>query len=229
MSVRPRVLLFDIDGTLITTAGAGRAALDRAVAAATGRAGLLRDENLAGATDRGAIRRGLRRGGLPEDDDAIDAVLAVYLPCLDASLAEVTTRVHPGVTALLDTLSDQDAVAIGLGTGNIAEGARRKLQPVGLWDRFAFGGFGDDGELRADLIRAGAIRGAAVLGVPMEAARVVVIGDSVHDVDAALAIGARCVAVGTSGTDLVDLAARGAHLVVETLADPEVAAFLAEG
>ncbi len=226
MSVFPTVLLFDIDGTLITTAGAGRLALDRALEVATGRAGLIVHTNLAGATDRGAIRAALRNGNLDADDAAVDAVLAVYLPCLVAALADVESRVHPGVTAVLETVCSVPGVAVGLGTGNIVLGARAKLEPFGLWDRFEFGGFGDDGELRADLIRCGAERGAAQLGLSRSDTRVVIIGDSTRDVEAANAIGAECLGVGTSGSDLVDLYVTGAKLAVDNLAHPDVLGFL---
>ena len=110
--------------------------------------------------------------------------------------------------------------AVGLGTGNVRAGARIKLERVSLYDQFAFGGFGCDHEDRAELLRVGAERGAAALGVERGECRVVVIGDTVRDVDAALRIGAECIGVGTGAGTPETLSGRGATAVFATLAVP---------
>jgi phosphoglycolate phosphatase-like HAD superfamily hydrolase len=110
----------------------------------------------------------------------------------------------------VDAALSRAGVAVGLGTGNVREGARIKLSRVGIHDRFAFGGFGCDHENRVELIRHGARSGAARLGVPLEDCRVVVIGDTPKDVDAAKGIGARCIGVGTGNFTPEALLAAGA-------------------
>jgi phosphoglycolate phosphatase-like HAD superfamily hydrolase len=127
--------------------------------------------------------------------------------------------VHSGVEAVLDASAAVPNVAIGLGTGNVRAGARAKLERLGLHHRFAFGGFGCDHEVRARLLGIGAERGAAHLGRPLDACRVVVIGDTPRDVAAARAIAAEVVAVATSAFTVDALRAAGA-----TAAFPDLAA-----
>ena len=109
---------------------------------------------------------------------------------------------------------------MGLGTGNIREGARVKLSRVGLFERFSFGGFGCDHEDRAALIRRGAERGAEQLGLPLSECRVVVIGDTPKDVAAALACGGECVGVGTGAIGRRSWWKQARRRAFEDLADP---------
>ncbi len=199
----PVIVLMDIDGTLISTAGAGRRAMQRAFARHCDRADALDGVKLGGMTDRAIIREGLRNAGRPGDDALIDAVLATYVP----ELAEEMTRcdgyrVHAGIVEAMDALAAAAGLALGLGTGNIAAGARLKLERGDLWRRFAFGGFGCDHEDRAELLRIGRDRGAARLGRDAGQCRTVIVGDTQRDIRAARAIGAAVVAVGTGGNPL---------------------------
>jgi phosphoglycolate phosphatase-like HAD superfamily hydrolase len=224
---RPTVLLFDVDGTLITTGGAGRRAIERAFSALHGGDGALAF-SLGGMTDRGIVRAGLRERGLPDGDEAIDALLERYLVLLDEEVRGAGSyRAHPGVRELLEALGER--AAVGLGTGNIARGAEIKLARVDLWRRFAFGGFGSDHEERAEILRIGAARGAERLGLPLAACRVVAIGDTPRDVLAAHAAGARCVGVATGSYTTAQLRDAGADAVFATLADPRAAADILEG
>jgi phosphoglycolate phosphatase len=208
--MRPTVLLFDIDGTLVSTGGAGRRSMERAFVEHTGTTGVL-DFSFAGMTDPAIVRLGLARAGRPPDPGSIAAVLASYLRVLSDAVAVAESYVvHGGVTRVLAEVAAWARVAIGLGTGNIRDGARVKLGRAGLFERFAFGGFGSDAEERADLLAVGAERGAARLGVPRAECRVVVIGDTPKDVAAALAIGAEAVGVGTGPYSAEDLRACGA-------------------
>ncbi len=226
MGQRATVVLFDVDGTLITCGGAGRRAMEAAFAELCGRDDVC-DFPFGGGTDRAIARRGLINAGWVADDDAIDRFLAIYLRHLEPSLAASTRyAVLPGVVPLLDSIEGHDGLAIGLGTGNVEAGARAKLRPGGLDGRFAFGGFGCDHEDRARLIEAGARRGAERLAVPRDACRVVVVGDTPRDVDAARAIGAECVAVATGGHDAASLREAGASAVFEDLCAPEIASLL---
>lgn len=222
----PTVVLFDVDGTLLTCGGAGRVAMEAAFREAVGRDDVCRF-SFAGHTDRAIAREGLRGAGLEPDEAAIDAFLERYLghlePALDRSEGY---SVFAGVTVLLDALEGRDGWAIGLGTGNVERGARAKLRRGGLDPRFAFGGFGCDHEERPRLIAAGAARGAQRLGVAVESCRVIVIGDTTRDVDAARAIGAECLAVATGSASVETLRERGATLTVAALTDAPVRAFL---
>lgn len=233
------VLLFDIDGTLVSTGGAGRRAMIGAFAE-LGAPGALDGVSFAGMTDRAIARAGLRALTAEVTESAIDRVLDAYLARLEAELGrsegrEATDdgprgaaedgaryRVLPGVPALLASVRDLPGVAVGLGTGNVRRGAYAKLARGALDAAFAFGGFGCDAEDRVELLRAGARRGAERLGAPLEACRVIVIGDTPKDVAAARGIGARSVGVGTGGYAPADLAACGAHHVFATLAEDGV-------
>lgn len=204
----PTILLFDVDGTLVTTGGAGRRAILRAVE--LGGVEPRSSFSFAGMTDRAIVRRFLEEAGEATDEERIDEVLSRYLPVLQEEVASVPSdhyRLHPGMLAALDRAAELDGVAIGLGTGNVERGARIKLDRVGVNDRFAFGGFGDDHEDRATLIGVGAQRGAKQLGTDVSRCRVVVIGDTPRDVAAAKAIGAESVAVATGTIDQAALAA----------------------
>jgi phosphoglycolate phosphatase-like HAD superfamily hydrolase len=183
----------------------------------------------AGMTDRAIIRAGLRVIGAADDDAAIDALLEAYLPELADEMPRATGYVvHPGIAELVDVLAGRGA-AVGLGTGNIREGARLKLERGDLWRRFPFGGFGCDHEDRPTLLRIGRDRGAARLGVAPESCRTVVIGDTLRDIVAARALGAACIAVGTGGDALDVLAAAGPDAVFADLTAPgALAAVLGE-
>lgn len=169
------------------------------------------DVRFHGMTDRAIIREALERLGRASDEAAIDALCAPYLVALAEEVPRSEGfRLMPGVAALLDALGEGEGIALGLGTGNLREGARIKLEHAGLYRRFAFGGFGCDAEDRATLLRIGAERGAVCLGTSLAACRVVVIGDTARDVAAARAIGAESLAVGTSGSSTTELLAAGA-------------------
>jgi phosphoglycolate phosphatase len=212
----PTVLLFDIDGTLMDTGGAGRRSVERAFAARHGRRDACAALQFGGMTDRAIARAGLTAIGVDPTPEAIAAVLAAYLEALASEILASRARVHAGIEAALDAAVAAGA-AVGLGTGNLEDGARIKLGRVGLAHRFAFGGFGSDHEGRGDLLRTGAERGALALGVPLAQCRVVVIGDTPRDVAAAQAIGAECLAVATGSFAAAELCAHGPTWVFRDL------------
>jgi phosphoglycolate phosphatase-like HAD superfamily hydrolase len=221
--MRPTVLLFDVDGTLVTTGGVGRRALEIAFERSFGRRDACRTFRLDGMTDRAIVRTGMRAIGVEPTEALIDQVLVDYLRVLAEEVAAApaaTYRVHPGMADTLEAARARRDVAVGLGTGNIREGARIKLERVGIYDRFPFGGFGCDAEDRTALIRRGAERGAARLGAPIEECRVVVIGDTPKDVTAATAIGAESVGVGTGSFTPEQLVSAGATRAFSNLAAP---------
>ncbi len=225
---RPTVLLFDVDGTLISSDGAGRRAIERAFAARH-RSGseACRHFSFSGMTDRAIVRAGLTALRVEPTEAAIAELLDVYLDFLDAELAAARNfRVLPGVEAALDAASARGEIALGLGTGNLRVGARKKLDHAKLWHRFPFGGFADDGEGRAALIRAGAERGAARLRVPLALCRVVIVGDSPLDVAAARANFFESLAVATGPHPQDELRATAPDHLVADLAAPEALGLL---
>jgi phosphoglycolate phosphatase-like HAD superfamily hydrolase len=231
VTLRPTVLLFDIDGTLVTTAGVGRRALERALEARYGTTTVLRDVGFDGMTDRGIVRRALAALGEPADGPAVeavmDAILADYVPLLEEEIAQTRDfRLHRGARDVVETLATRAGVAVGLGTGNIRPGAHAKLRPLGVLHHFGFGGFGCDHEERAEIIRIGAGRGAAALGHPVSECRVVVIGDTPRDVAAARAIGADAIGVATARFTRETLLASGAASAFDDLAHPGLLAVL---
>jgi phosphoglycolate phosphatase-like HAD superfamily hydrolase len=219
---RPTVFLFDIDGTLITTGGAGRRAMERAFGVVHGRPDAMAFP-MDGMTDRLIVRQALAHIAAEPTEAAIDRVLAAYMDVLREEVAACSDeryRVHAGMREAVESARTRGA-AVGLGTGNIREGARVKLERVGLGDAFAFGGFGCDAESRVELLRIGAERGAAALCLPRATCRVVVIGDTPKDVAAAQAIGAECVGVGTGHYSPAALLASGATAAFPDLTHPD--------
>jgi phosphoglycolate phosphatase-like HAD superfamily hydrolase len=230
MLFRPTVMLFDLDGTLVATSGAGRAAIDAAFEALHDRADACAGFSLAGMTDKAIIRRALRDIGQPDSDAAVAAVLARYLDLLDGTLKKAKGfRVLDGVVGLLDLLSNFDGIAVGLGTGNVRAGAQRKLGRAQLWHRFAFGGFGDDHESRPELIRIAAQRGAEALRAPLSVCKVVVIGDTVLDVAAARANGFQSLAVASGPVPRAELDAARPDHACDSLAERAAVDWLLDG
>jgi phosphoglycolate phosphatase-like HAD superfamily hydrolase len=222
-SGKPTILLFDIDGTLIYAGGAGRRAITRVFAERYGQPRLFDEVRFHGMTDRAIVRGALGRAGLSCDEATIDELCAAYVVALADEVPRSTGfRIHPGVPELLAQLGGHPGVAIGLGTGNLREGARIKLEHARLMHHFAFGGYGCDDENRSSLIRRGAERGAEQLGVPLGDCRIVVIGDTPRDIEAAHAVGADAVVVETGGFEAADLRASGAQHAFRTLAEEGV-------
>jgi phosphoglycolate phosphatase len=209
------LVLFDIDGTLISSGRAGVRGMNQSFERLYG--------VLAGRTDRAIVTEALTRAGLSVDDDAILRVHEAYLQDLRDVLADGTTTaaaagVLPGVEALLDELA-QEGVVTGLLTGNFANGAALKLGHYGLWERFAFGAFGDDHADRRALVPIAVAAAMSAGHGQFEPHRVVVIGDTPLDVDCAHAYGARAIAVATGPFSHEALAATGPAMTVHTLGE----------
>jgi phosphoglycolate phosphatase len=219
---RPTVVLFDIDGTLIVTGGTGRRSVNRAFGKLHGRAEACDSFGFDGMTDRLIARTGLEAIGVAASAEAIDAWLAEYLIALADEVARADGarfRLLPGMQQAV-SVAQGAGMAVGLGTGNVREGARIKLERVGVHHHFRFGGFGCDAEARPEVIRLGAERGAAELGVPLAECRVVVIGDTPRDVHAAASIGAECIAVATGSYSAEQLRTSGAQHTFSDFSDP---------
>jgi phosphoglycolate phosphatase-like HAD superfamily hydrolase len=209
--------LFDIDGTLVDTGGAGMAALKQATREVFGDDGP--DLDLAGATDRGIVDGICRHYGVEFTEEAFANYLAVYHGRLAENLArdEFNGRVMDGVRPLIDHLSENHRATLGLLTGNTAQGAGIKVRHFGLAEHFAFGAYGCD---HADRNKLGPIalqRAEAHAGRSFTADETWIIGDTPKDIACAKAFGARCLAVATGSFTIEQLESHGADLVVASL------------
>jgi phosphoglycolate phosphatase-like HAD superfamily hydrolase len=212
-----RVILFDIDGTLVNTGGAGRDALYTALDQTFG-IKIPHHINLSGRTDRGITAELFAVHGIEHTAQNWEKFRDAYLAALSHHLPERKGFVLPGVAELVAGLKTSARAAIGLLTGNVREGARRKLAHYDLADHFSFGGFGDVHAERDDVAREALSAARRHLGIDVAPDLVWVIGDTPLDVRCARAIGAKVVDVATGSHDASELSAAGADLVVENLA-----------
>src|SRR6266511_2000970 len=220
-------VLFDIDGTLLWTDGAGRRAIQRARLEEAGTAGPIERYRFDGKTDPQIVADLLSLAGHPAAGDGarIRAVCRRYVDHLRAELAKATraTRLMAGVAELLAALEPHEAAQralVGLLTGNLALGAALKLRSAGLDpERFRLGAYGSDSSRRSDLPAVAAARAAALTGREFAGPDVVIVGDTPDDVACGRPLGARSVAVATGSYDAGALRAAGAAYVFETLAD----------
>ncbi|HMP78647.1 MAG TPA: haloacid dehalogenase-like hydrolase [Pirellulaceae bacterium] len=209
------ILLFDIDGTLLLTGGAGTAGMRRAMFKLFG-ATDLPDIPMSGRTDFAISRDYLQGLGLPFER-YYHSLRHMYVRELAAELAVRRGRLLPGVTRLLDELQVDERFQLGLLTGNGAQAASLKLDTFGIQHHFAFGGFGDWCADRADVARLSwraARQAASAYDAGLQA---VVIGDTPADIECARAIGARVLAVATGGFTSSQLAASKPDWLVENL------------
>ena len=199
-----RLLLFDIDGTLVDTRGAGLGALLDAVEEVLEVSReVVPPLDLAGATDGGVIRTLFAQFGRPDHPAARQTYIGNYLRHLERRLHDdlFAGVALPGVSELLQALAAVPDVALGLLTGNVRAGAETKLKRFNLHGFFRNGAFGDDAEDRNLLGPVAVKRFEAALGRDIKPEQVIVIGDTVRDVDCAAALGARCLAVATGTHD----------------------------
>lgn len=214
-----RLFLFDIDLTMIRTNRAGGTAMTETLHEMLGIADGFTGVEFGGRTDRNLLREALARAGRldGEFEGFVERFKPRYFPRLARHLAERGGVVLPGVPRMLDAVAALPDVRIGLATGNFQGAAEIKLRHFGLWQRFAGGGFADDGEDRAELVAAAIARMTGGGG----AQDVYILGDSTHDVLAAKANGAVAIGVATGGSSTEMLAAAGADFVFDDLSDPE--------
>ncbi len=215
-----RLVLFDIDGTLIRTGGAGVKAFARVAEHVYGQATGTAHLRFHGATDTGLVRDFLRAHGVMDTPRERLRFLDAYLFWLDHHLSTNKGEICPGVPGCLAALrSLPQPPLIGLLTGNIRLGAELKLRAHDLWKEFSLGGFGDDHEDRAEIARSARRRGAAAVSGPLADDEVLVVGDTPADVACARAIGARCAAVATGGIDAETLRRAGPDWCLPDLQD----------
>lgn len=216
-----KLLLFDIDGTLITSGGAGERALCEAMQSRFGVSEDLSGITLAGATDAAIARALLEKHGLPPSPENCEALLDAYLGCLAIKLPHHSGRVLPGILELLQHLSGHPAFVLALLTGNLAKGAKLKLTHYGVWEFFEFGAFADDHADRNELGHFAKARALEAHGEDFPPERIYVIGDTPRDIACGKAIGAKTVAVATGNYDSAELAKHNPDLLFDDLSDLE--------
>jgi phosphoglycolate phosphatase-like HAD superfamily hydrolase len=217
-----RVILFDIDGTLVRTGGAGKAAIEAALCEEFGVSLSSEEVPYSGRTDR-AIGHDLLIGHHIDPSQAnLARLIEGYLARLPRYLGQFAGVVCPGVGDLLGQLRGRPGVVLGLLTGNVHRGARAKLGHYGLWDHFTCGGFGDHHFDRDDVARAAVRSAEEHVGGRVDPADVWIVGDTPLDVSCARAVGAHAVAVATGWHPLDKLAETRPDVLLPDLSDPGV-------
>lgn len=214
-----KVCLFDIDGTLVSTSGAGKAALEAALMTIFGLAEIRGKVTYSGRTDLAITFDLLQMHELPDDAVSRQRLHQEYLRQLPKFLAQKTGKVLPGIAGLLDELASQEHIHLGLLTGNLHAGAKVKLGHFDLMKYFAFGGFGDVHLHRDDVARSALAATQTHLQRSVEPESVWVIGDTPLDVQCARAIGANVLAVATGMHPIDELASTKPDLLMQDLSD----------
>lgn len=217
-----KLVLFDIDGTLLWSDGAGRRAMERALTETFGSSGPA-GHRYDGKTDRQIVREAMRHAGHgdPHIDERMETLLERYLAGLGLEL-ESGARLRPlgGVPELLDALEARDNVVLGLLTGNLARGAEVKLRAVGLDpSRFRVCAFGSDHEARLELPAVAQRRAREALGIEVGGESIVVIGDTPADIECCRAVGAKAIGVATGRYSMDELRAHHPIAVFPDLRD----------
>jgi len=218
-----KVVLFDIDGTLIHSGGAGVKAFGKAFASEFGIHDGTERLKFAGRTDVSLVREFFGNHGIAASPENFTKFFEAYLGWLRQIIRESNGGPCLGVPEFYDALlAMEQPPAIGLLTGNIKRGAEVKLRNYGWWDKFAFGGFADDSEHREEIAEAARRRGSEHLRAPVRGDETLVIGDTPLDIRCGRAIGARVLAVGTGGATMEELAAHKPDILVADLSEADV-------
>lgn len=218
---RRRLVLFDIDGTLITDGGASRTAFRDALALVYGYDGDITRYDFSGRTDPQITHMVLRDAGLSEAevDARLQELWQAYLERLERNAKNGTVRALPGIAPLVAALSELQHVTLALLTGNIEPGARLKLGPPSLNDYFPFGAFGSDSADRTQLPPIAVNRASSIDGYQFQGEDVVIIGDSIYDVRCGVPYGATTIAVASGKTSAETLRAENPRHFFESAED----------
>lgn len=214
-----RLILFDIDGTLITSGGAGENALMDAMRSLFGVEEDFRDITLAGATDVLIARALLEKHAIEASEENCVRLLDRYLEHLAERMPCHRGFLLPGIVELLESLRLRNDVALGLLTGNLSRGAEIKLTHFGVWHFFPFGAFADDHHDRNELGKFARERALACHGYDFPSSHVFVLGDTPKDIACGRAIDARTVAIATGQYSYVDLESHEPDFLFADLSD----------
>ena len=220
-----RLVLFDIDGTLLNSGGMGRAAMQRALGQVFGSPGNP-SYRYDGKTDKQIVRDVMRMEGHSDEhiDSRMDNLIEIYLEGLREGAKEKRFKVRPldGVPELLDVLEPRKDVILGLLTGNVETGARMKLEAAGIDpDRFKINAFGSDHEHRPRLPAIAQRRASEKLGLDIAGDRLVVIGDTPADIDCGRSLGAKAIGVASGHYTVEQLESHNPYAVFPSLKDTE--------
>ena len=214
-----RLLLFDIDGTLINSGGAGVAALRDVLREQFGIEDDLEGIEIAGRTDTGIVHQILRKEEIAPNESNTKRFLDQYVELLACELPQCRGWILPGIEELLRRLQTRPEIVLALLTGNIERGARLKLEQYGLWHFFEFGAFADDHHDRNELGTFARRRAREKHGIEFESAAIDVIGDTPHDIACGKAIGARTIAIATGSFSREQLAAHQPDFIFDNVGD----------
>ncbi|MSU62104.1 MAG: HAD family hydrolase [Pedosphaera sp.] len=219
-----RLVLFDIDGTLIRTGGAGMRAFDKAFETEFKSSGVTKGISFAGRTDTGLVRQCFQKLEIAHNAKNRRRFFDAYVFWLDHYLGEFHGQVCSGVHDWIESLGRLPrSPALGLLTGNIRLGAEIKLRHYGLWNHFRSGAFGDDHENRNELAVIARERGSRLVGGSLSGDEILVIGDTPLDIQCARAVKARVLAVATGGHTSEELRVHQPDWVVKELRELSVA------
>src|SRR5437870_5431794 len=216
-----RLLLFDIDGTLVHSGGAGVHALKSTLAGCFGIADDLHDIEIAGMTDSGIVLSILKKHKIPVTNENVSAFLDSYVHSLSLELPRRQGKLLPGVLELLERLKSRPHVVLALLTGNVSRGARLKLEHYGVWHFFEFGAFADDHRDRNELGRFARARAKEKHGRERASSEIDVIGDTPRDIACGKALGARTIAVATGRWGRDEVAKHQPDFLIDDLSNVE--------
>src|SRR5438876_6670026 len=216
-----RLLLIDIDGTLVHSGGAGVHALKLTLAKRFGITDDLHDIEIAGMTDSGIVVSILNKHKIPATNENISGFLDSYVHFLSLELPRREGKLLPGVLELLEELKSRPHLVLALLTGNVSRGAQLKLEHYGVWHFFEFGAFADDHQDRNQLGRFARARAKEKHGREFAASEIDVIGDTPRDIACGKALGARTVAVATGRWSRHELAKYHPDFLIDDLSDVE--------
>ncbi len=214
-----KLVLFDIDQTILHSGGAGEKALTLALRDRFGREETLENIEIAGKTDVWIAHRIFEAHGIEPHPENVERFLDGYLGHLRTELARNQGRLLPGFPEIIDAMARLPNVAVGLLTGNLRRGAELKLRHYGVLDRFTFGAFADDSHERNLLGPFARKRAMEAHGTDIRNGDIYIIGDTPHDIACAKAIQARSVGVATGRYSRAALEAAGADFVFDDLSD----------
>lgn len=219
MAPSRRLILFDIDGTLITSGGAGERALIEAMHSRFGIDEDFQGIHLAGATDGAIAKNLLEKNGQPSTPENVASLLDGYLDHLADRIGKHEGTLLPGILPLLEALRKRPDAILALLTGNVRRGAEIKLGHYGVWDFFEFGAFADDHHDRNQLGHFARQRAVEHHGEDFPPERIFVLGDTPRDIECGRAIGAKTVAIATGQYSKDALAEHHPDFLFSNLAD----------
>jgi len=217
-----KLVLFDIDGTLLTSIGAGRNAVKESMERVCDQEISLKGVPFAGRTDPAILRDLLLVNGFTDEKarEILQDCLAAYTSALMRHLTPSGVKIYPGVRELVREMAAEESIVLGLLTGNLRDTAYLKLHAAGLGSYFAFGAFGSDRELRNELPAVAAARALEHTGLTFQPDKTFIIGDTPHDFECGRTHGAHCIGVSTGLFSHEELATHGPDLLLTDFSDP---------